>query len=227
MSKIEKDLSEHTSLASSIKDDALPSLINHLNGVVTSLALTVLNGEVNKRKYALVFQGVKGPKGESASDTRKKLMNTAKTLLGVDAKESDFAACHRLNFSAADTGIHARFRDLSTRDLWLASAKKLAKVPKKESISISIDVPPCLRKVKKELNDLRKAMAPEAKRRSYVKHLPAWPYFELVERLDNNTTHVTKHSFNKSDIALASLSELSQIDTLDFTLPPLPPMAPT
>ena len=75
---------------------------------------------------------------------------------------------------------------------------------------------------------MRKAMAPEAKRRSYVKHLPAWPYFELVERLDNNTTHVTKHSFSKSDIALASLSELTdQIDTLDFTMPPLPSIAPT
>ena len=165
---------------------------------------------------ALVIQGIKGPKGENATDTRQKLINTAKTLLGVDAKASDFAACHRLNFAEADTGIHARFVDLSTRDHWLASAKKLKK---KDSISISVDVPPCLRKVKKELNDIRKNLDPEVKKRTYVKHLPAWPYFQLTERLDNKTVKITKHSFSKSDIALASLGELKdEIDTLDFAV---------
>ena len=220
--QIEKDLSDTSAITESIKTDALPSLVSHFNQVVNSLSLTVLNGEVNRRKYALVIQGIKGPKGEDAKDTRKKLMNSAKTLLGIDASVGDFAACHRLNFNEADTGIHARFVDLSTRDMWLANAKKLAKVPKKDQISLSVDVPPCLRKVKKELNDMRMKLSPESKKRAYVKHLPSWPYFQLVERLGDNTQRISKHSFSKSDIALASLND-QKIDTLDYSLPALPP----
>ena len=224
ITKIETELSDTTDIVSSIKTDALPSLVKFLNQVVTSQALTVLNGEVNKRKYALVVQGIKGPKGEDAKDTRTKLMNSAKTLLGIDAAASDFAACHRLNFSEENTGIHARFVDLSTRDRWLSSAKKLKKVSKENSISISVDVPPCLRKVRKELIDLRMKMSPESKKRSYVKHLPAWPYFQLVEKLEGKTERVFKHSFSKSDIAHSSLAGLKdEIDSLDFTLPMLPP----
>ena len=225
--QIEKDLSDTSAITESIKTDALPSLISHFNQVVNSLSLTVLNGEVNRRKYALVIQGIKGPKGEDAKDTRKKLMNSAKSLLGIESSVSDFAACHRLNFNEADTGIHARFVDLSTRDLWLANAKKLAKVKKEDSISISVDVPPCLRKVKKELNDMRMKLSPESKKRSYVKHLPSWPYFQLVERLDGKTQRITKHSFSKYDIALASLNDLKdQIDTLEYSLPALPLVPP-
>ena len=90
-----------------------------------------------------------------------------------------------------------------------------------------MDVPPCLRKVKKELNDLRKHLAPDAKKRSYIKHLPSWPYFQLVERLDDKTVHITKHSFSKSDIALASLGDLKDLDSLEFSMPSLPQVSPT
>ena len=224
ITKIQTDLSDTTNIVTSIKADALPSLVKFLNQVVISQALTVLNGEVNKRKYALLVQGIKGPKGEDAKNTRTKLMNSAKTLLGIDAVASDFAACHRLNFSEENTGIHARFVDLSTRDLWLSSAKKLKRVPKENAISISVDVPPCLRKVRKELIDIRMKMSPESKKRSYVKHLPAWPYFQLIEKLEDKTERVFKHSFSKSDIAFASLAGLSdEIESLNYTLPMLPP----
>ena len=216
---IQSDLSSHETLMNNLKKDTLPSLVGHLNQVVNALALTHLNSEVNRRKYTLVVHGIKGQRKEEASVTRKKLIDSAKTLLGVSAAESDFAACHRLNFNEPDTGIHARFVDLSKRDIWLSNTKKLSKIPKNKSISISIDVPPCLRKVKKELTDLRKTLPPEAKRRSYVKHLPSWPYFQLIER-DGEIQRVTKHSFTKSQIALSALHDLrDHVDSIDFELP--------
>ena len=117
------------------------------------------------------------------------------------------------------SSIHARFVDLSTRDRFLANAKKLAR-SKQKGISISVDVPPCLRKVRKELADLRKGLPDERKRRSFIKHLPSWPYFQLQEKADDNVITVTKHSFSRETVALSALqSSMKELaGPLDFVI---------
>ena len=142
----------------------------------------------------------------------------AKTKLKLtDATEKDLAACHRLS-PDANSGIIARFLDLSARDRWLKNARNLAKLklPKDKSISIAVDLPPCLRKVKKQLVGLRSNMPDDARKRAYIKHLPSWPYLELCHKVGDKDsrqiTHVTKHTFSKSEIALEAVRGLDSME---------------
>lgn len=211
LSAIEKSVEECKSEVEYIRNNTLPEMSNHLTELIAGCALQCLDLHAHHRKFALVIQGVKGDPNESPEKTRKAVIDLAKTDLKVNAKEQDFAACHR-NGPDASSSIHARFVDLSTRDRFLANAKKLAN-SRHKGISISVDVPPCLRKVKKELVELRKALPLERKKRSYVKHLPSWPYFQLVEKADDKVLTVTKHTFSREAIALAALqSSLKEIE---------------
>ena len=216
ISKIQISVKENKTAIDKIRDTTIPDMSDHMKGLLTACALQSLDLHTHHRKFALTIHGVKGDKEEKPEKTRHAVINLAKTHLKVDAKEGDFAACHR-NGPAAGSSIHARFLDLSVRDKWLWNAKKLAK-SKQEGISISVDVPPCLRKVKKELLDIRKALPDERKKRSFVKHLPSWPYFELIEKVGvapNISTISTKHSFSKDSVVLASF----QLGVKDFEGP--------
>ena len=217
---IQGSLTTYSKSVESVQKQTLPSLVDHFNCAVTALALNSLDTNTHRRKFTLVVQGVKGKKGESAQETRTKLINTVKSTMGITATDSDFAACHRLDSTRPDSGIHARFVDLSKRDLWLSNANKLAKLPRKDAISLAVDVPPCLRKVRKELADLRKNLSPAEKKVSYIRHLPSFPYFEMVTRGDNEIRKITKHSFSKQEIALASLPVmLAECASLNYNIP--------
>ena len=220
VTSIEDSLVSYSKSVESVQKQTLPSLVDHLNCAVTALAINDLDTNMHRRKFTLVVQGVKGKKGESAEETRTKLINTVKSTMGITAVESDFSACHRLDNSRDNSGIHARFVDLSKRDLWLSNARKLAKIPKKDSISLSVDVPPCLRKVRKELADIRKDLPPPEKKASYIRHLPTYPYFELVTRGDNQINQITKHGWSKQEIALASLpAMMAECASLNYNIP--------
>ena len=207
---------------SSIKADAqvmktktLPNFANHMNFVVTHLALQNIDLNMHRRKSNLIIQGVDGEEGESSDDTRKAIITMAKTKLKLkDSKDNplnadQLAACHRLS-SSAGSAVIARFVDLRQRDRWLAHAKQLAKT----SISMSVDVPPCLRKAKNELMALRKELSPEEKKQSFVKHLPTWPYL-VLHRKGQDPIH---HSFSKADI-IAHAIKLPDGEKVLYELP--------
>ena len=223
ISAIQTSVKENRSEIDKMRDATLPQMSDHMTELITACALQSLDLHTHHRKFALTIQGVKGEKDEKPETTRQAVIDLAKTHLKVNAKEGDFAACHR-NGPAAGSSIHARFLDLSVRDQYLSNAKKLAK-SKQAGISISVDVPPCLRKVKKELIDIRKALPDDRKRRSFVKHLPSWPYFELIEKIDggpggDRITKATKHTFSKESVVLAALqSGMKDLEgPLDFVI---------
>ena len=218
ISGLQKSVTEHTVEIEKIRSETLPQVTDRMTELLSACTLQCLDLHVHHRKFSLVLQGVKGDAEEKPEKTRNSVIDLAKTHLKVDAKVGDFAACHR-NGPAASSSIHARFLDLSTRDKFLSNAKKLAKSSQK-GISISVDVPPCLRKVKKELIDMRKALPDERKRRAFVKHLPSWPYFELIERVDDKTVISTKHTFSREAVVLSALqSGLKDLEgPLDFVI---------
>ena len=220
VSSIENSLQAYSKSVESVQNATLPSLVDHLNCAVTALALNNLDINMHRRKFTLVVQGIKGKSKESADETRSTLISSIKSSMGIDISPSDFAACHRLDNQKPNSGIHARFVDLSKRDFVLSNAKKMAKIPQKDQFSLSVDVPPCLRKVRKELADIRKDLPPPEKKRSYIKHLPTFPYFELVTVGDDAIRQITKHSWSKQEIALQSLpTMLAECESLNYKIP--------
>ena len=193
---LQSTVTELEASAKNIKDETT-SLVAHMNSVITNLALQSIDSSMHGRKWSVIFQGVPGKADEPSDDTRKALIDVAKKTLKLkDTKDAPissdhFAACHRLN-SKADSAIIARFVDLKQRDRWLAHAKHLAST----QINMSVDVPPCLRKAKNELMALRKELAPEDKKRSFIKHLPSWPYLVLHRKGKDDINH----TFSKCDI---------------------------
>ena len=187
---------------SKLKNETLPGLVAHLNKTVTQLALRDIDLNMHRRKWSVIFQGVSGNANEESDITRRSILAVAKNKLKLkdtrDAplREDQLAACHRLQ-SASDSAIIARFVDLKQRDRWLSHAKNLAG----SNISMSVDVPPCLRKAKKELMALRKELAPAEKKKAFIKYLPSWPYL-VLHRKDQEPVH---HTFSKAQIIEQSL----------------------
>ena len=157
---------------------SLPALAAHLERVTSALALQTLDIDVHRRKWALTVQGLKGAAKEDESDTRAACVQLAKDNLAIDdASVLEFAACHRLS-QKADAGIIVRFCDLSWRNMWLANAKHLR--GSANHVSISPDVPPVLRPIKKDLLQKRKDLPPEEKKRSFIRYHRQWPYMDLA-----------------------------------------------
>ena len=168
---------------------SLPTLAAHVERVSTALAMQTLDIDVHRRKWALTLQGLKGAAKEDEVDTRAACVKLARDTLEIEnASVWDFAACHRLS-QKADAGIIVRFNDLSKRNMWLANAKNLR--GRANHISISPDVPPVLRPMKKDLLQKRKDLPPEDKRRSYIRYHRQWPYMDLA---------VGNNRFVKSDV---------------------------
>ena len=155
----------------------LPSLVKQCEDITTTLVMQQLDQEVHRRKWAITIQGLPGEAREDESDTRNACIALAKDHLGInDANERDFAACHRLQ-QDKDAGIIARFVDLQKRDQWLLGARRLKNSDLR--VSLSPDLPPVLRPLKKELLEKRRELPPEVKSRAHVRYLRQWPYVEL------------------------------------------------
>lgn len=179
------DLEQSVDFASRRIDDlyskTLPSLASHMETISNALTLRILDMDMHRRKWSLTMHGLKGPANETEDQTRSKCVDLAKTQLRInDAHDGDFSACHRLK-PDADSGVILRFKDLRQRNRLLANAKHL-KGSDRASVSISPDLPPVLRPLKKELLNQRRQMPPDEKSRCSVHHLRSWPYVELHRR---------------------------------------------
>ena len=154
----------------------LPALNQKVVDFATAIATTMIEKEVHSRKWSLVVQGIRGESGEPSELTRKKCIDLASQHLGVNCGVTDFAACHRLN-NKEKAAIIIRFVDLDVRNRWLLAAKKLATHP--DRVSISPDLPPIGRQLKKELLIKRSELDANTKKQSHVKHLKCFPYVQL------------------------------------------------
>lgn len=213
--RIETSVQEIKSSTNKLKTDTIPGLVDHMNSMLTHIGLQNVDLNMHRRKFSLIIQGLPGKAEESSDDTRKAVLDMAKKNLKLKdtrdtpLREDQLSACHRLQ-TTAGSAVIARFVDLKQRDRWLAHAKHLAN----SQISMSVDVPPCLRKAKQQLMAVRKDLAPEAKKRSFVKHLPTWPYL-LLQRKGEEPIH---HKFTKSDIVSLAL-KLPEDASVMYELP--------
>ena len=162
----------------------IPALAKHFEDVTSALVMRQLDQDVHRRKWSLTIQGLPGDAKEDEGDTRRACVDFAKAHLGVpDASERDFAACHRLN-QRSDAGIIARFTDLQQRDRWLLGARGLKNSDLR--VSISPDLPPVVRPLKKELLEKRRTLPPAVKSKAHIRYLRQWPYVELSMGKDND-----------------------------------------
>ena len=178
ISAVEKAISHTSQRMDDLYHHTIPAITQHINDVATGLALQTLDLDVHRRKWSLTVQGLKGQEEEDEDDTRAACVNLAHEHLDIsDAAVTDFASCHRLSRNA-NSGVIIRFKDLQMRNLWITSAKKLK--THQDSISISPDLPPAIRGLKKELLDMRRQMPHAQKIKHHVRYIRQWPYVVLA-----------------------------------------------
>lgn len=195
---LQNSLQFHSDQLDDLAKVAIPALTSHFEKVATALAMQTLEIDVHRRKWSLIVHGIKGAAREDEAATRQKVIDMAQQKLKVTAAApSDLGACHRLK-AADDAGIIVRFNDLSKRNQRLAGAKFL----KGLNISMSVDLPPCLRPCKQELMDIRKDLSPEDKKHSFMRHLPSWPFVELNV---HNGTRPVQHTIPKASVVQNAL----------------------
>ena len=198
ISDIETSMKFHADEVEDVRTKVLPDMVGHFNKVVTALALQNVDLNMHRRKFSLILKGIDGAAGEDGDTTRAAVITMAKDKLGIaDAEERDLAACHRLKPSA-NASIIARFVDLSKRDKWLSNAKNLLG----SNVTMSVDLPPCLRPLYNELMLIRKDLPSKIKTKSNIKYLPSWPYLVLK----GPRQQMTHHTFTKAAVALASVN---------------------
>ena len=104
--------------------------------------------------------GLKGDAGEPELVTRNKVRELAKHKLKIQGVNSHaFTACHRLS-QREDAGVLC-FQDLCNRNEWLLNAKNLKNSATNVNVSISPDIHPCLRKLRSNIMEKRKALPPQ------------------------------------------------------------------
>lgn len=169
---------QHTSdRMDDIVTETLPQVTRHISAIATALAMRQLDLDVHQRKWSLVIDGIDGVAKETEANTRKACLDMAKDKLGIaKASETRISACHRLS-PDANSAIYIRFSDLQQRNNWLSHGKNLA--GKETNISISPDLPPILRKLKKDLLQQRKDLDKEDRKHSSVRYLKQWPFLKL------------------------------------------------
>ena len=178
ISAVEKAISHTSQRMDDFYRHTIPAIAQHIRDVATGLALQTLDLDVHRRKWSLTVQGLKGEEEEDEDDTRAACVNLAQQHLGItDAATTDFSSCHRLS-RQANSGIIIRFKDLHARNKWLSNAKKLK--THKESVSITPDLPPTLRGLKKELLDMSRQMPHAQKIKHHVRYIRQWPYVVLA-----------------------------------------------
>ena len=157
--------------------DALPSINGHIATISKALAMRQLDTELHRRKGSLIITGVKGEASEKEEDTRATTLTFAKDSLKMpNALNTRLSACHRLS-QEADAGIYVRFTDLQERNEWLTNAKHLK--DKDSKISISPDLPPVLRQLKKDILSQRKEFDLNVSKMSRIQYIKQWPYLKL------------------------------------------------
>ena len=113
---LEKSMTFHTQELDTMRNSTLPGLVGHISQVATAITLQNVDLNVHRRKFSLIIQGLEGPAREECANTRKSVIDMAKTKLGVLATPRDLAACHRLK-PMKDAGIIVRrFVDINERD---------------------------------------------------------------------------------------------------------------
>lgn len=206
---IEKGLEDCAAKIEKTTTIILPKLQQKVGEIATQLAMRSLQADCYQRKWSLILQGVRGDANEKCKETAQKCVDLAKNYLGIDdTSPTDFAACHRLK-NERNAGIIVRFLDLSMKDRWLAGARGLAKCP--DRISLSPDLPPAARCLRKDLIKKRASLSPIDKKNSAIKYLKAWPFVLLTVK-DKPSL---KPGVSKEQVT-ESLLGTSLIEALDF-----------
>ena len=176
----EKSITYNGNQLKDLLDVTIPTLEKNFKELCQTICTKILDVDVHRHKWSLVISGLKGEANETEGDTQIKLKKFAVDHLKVkDANKHLMAACHRLS-QDADANIIAKFVNLNDRNEWLASGKHLK--DKNLKISISPDLPPVLRPLKKDILQQRKSLQVEDRKLSKVKYLPRWPYVSLAVR---------------------------------------------
>ena len=140
----------------------------------------MLDLDTHRRKWTLIINGLDGKQGESEHETRAIVRRFATEKLKLAGADSHpFGACHRLA-QKDNAGIIIRFTDLTDKNSWLTHAKNLKNT--NSNVSISPDMPPCLRPLKTDILNIRKDLPPAQKQLGQVRYLPSWPYINLKIR---------------------------------------------
>ena len=130
------------------------------------------------------MQGLRGDAKRDEGDTWRACIEFAKAHLGLtDASKRDFAVCHRLN-QCNDAGIIAQFSDLQQRDRWIIGVPGLKNSDKR--ISISPDLPPFVRPLKKELFEKQRALRLEVTANAHIRYLRQWPCVQTAYGQDKD-----------------------------------------
>ena len=177
----------------SLVSTTLPDVTTHITSIANALAMRQLEMDVHQRKWALVIDGVKSVAEEKEYDTGKACLTMADQQLKVpNVKDTRNSTCHRLTTNA-NSPIYLRFTNLQQRNSWLSHAKNLA--GKNSNISISLDLPPVLRKLKKDLLDQRKTLEETLRKKSGIKYLRQWPFLILkIKDHDDRVPNISKQS---------------------------------
>ena len=158
----------------------IPDLDKKYGDLITNLCMNILDMDTHRRKWSIIINGIQGEAGEAERLTRSKAHSFACNKLKIPGADShSFAACHRLAQNE-NSGIIIKFNDLHERNSWLENAKNLKN--SKENISLSPDIHPVLRQLKKDILQKRKDLPPDQKKSAQVKYLPRWPYICLKIR---------------------------------------------
>ena len=192
-----KSQTDHAAREEAIRKDFFPMVNKKMNEISEALTMHVIDIDNHSRKWSLIIQGLKGEAHEHQSDTRKACLQLARDTLGLPrAMETPIAACHRLK-QVADAPIIVRFCDLDDRDRWLSNAKKLRNNVRK--ISISPDLSPAVRPIKKDLMEKRRNRPDDMKKKSVIKYKKTWPYAELyVDGRRHCETSISKSNVVKN-----------------------------
>ena len=178
---LETSLDSYSESLTTLKTETLPELSDYVASVHDNLADYVLSIDAHRRKWNVVFHGIKGDMKEEETETRRKTKEFAQNFLKLskeDAENTSMSACHRLS-NKKDAGVIVRFTDLSQRDQWLAGTKNLKDTAGTQKISVAIDLPPVIRPLKDELMMKRSKMERALKLRTKLKYLTKFPYVEL------------------------------------------------
>ena len=174
---MDRSLSSMNEQIDDIKNNTVAAVDKKHGDLSTQICMNMLDIDTHRRKWSLTINGLTGMLNETENFTRSSVIDFAKNELKVPEPEKHkFAACHRLG-SKSDSGIIVKFVDLADRNQWLTNAKNLKTSQK--NISISPDLHPCLRQLKKEILQIRNKLSVTDKKGSQVKYCPRWPYVYL------------------------------------------------
>ena len=202
---------QHTSdRVDTVAAGALPSITNHIAKISKALAMRQLETEVHRRKWSLVINGVAGAANETEEDTRAAILGFGQETLQIpDADTTRISACHLLG-QDADSGIYLRFTDLHERNKWLSQAKHLK--GNQSKISMSPDLPPVLRKLKKDILSQRRELDENIKKKSRIHYLKLWPFVMLkIKDHPDRSPRISQDEIVKDVLGIRPLIQLQDM----------------